>query len=101
MPVGLFTAVTVYRRLPIGHLLSAVVIVKGTSIALGIAAMLMVEWLTTNEPQLLPIVIFALTALAGVTIAARIYSGIEAEPSAAVGRVVRFERRCRHDSGGR
>jgi hypothetical protein len=84
VPVGLFTAVTVYRRLPIGYLLSAVVIIKGASIALGIAAMLVVEWLTTNEPQLPPIVIFALTALAGFAIAARIYRGIEGEPSEAV-----------------
>jgi hypothetical protein len=84
VPVGLFTAVTVYRRLPVGHLLSAVVIVKGASIALGIAAMLVVEWLTTNEPQLPPIVVFALTALAGVAIAARLYRGIDAEPSEAV-----------------
>jgi hypothetical protein len=38
--------------------------------------MLVVEWLTTNEPQLPPIVIFALTALAGFAIAARIYRGI-------------------------
>ena len=49
VPIGLFTAITVHRRLPIGHLLSAVVIVKGASIALGIAAMLVVEWLTTDE----------------------------------------------------
>jgi hypothetical protein len=84
VPVGLFTAVTVYRRQPIGYLLSAVVIIKGASIALGIAAMLVVEWLTTNEPQLPPIVIFALTALAGFAIGARIYRGIESEPSDAV-----------------
>ena len=65
VPVGLFTAVTVYRRLPIGHLLSAVIIVKGASVAAGIVAMLAVEWATTNEPQLLPIAIFALTASPG------------------------------------
>lgn len=84
VPVGLFTAVTVYRRLPIGYLLSAVIIVKGASVAAGIVAMLVVEWVTTSEPQLPPIVIFALTALAGVAIAARIYRGIEAEPSETV-----------------
>jgi hypothetical protein len=38
-----------------------------------------------NEPQLPPIVLFALTALAGFAIAARIYRGIEAGPSQAVG----------------
>ena len=65
VPVGLFTAVTVYRRLPIGHLLSAVIIVKGASVAAGIVAMLAVEWATTNEPQLPPIAIFALTASPG------------------------------------
>jgi hypothetical protein len=78
VPLGLFTAITVYRRLPVGHLLSAVVIVKGASIALGIVAMLAVEWLTTGEAQLAPIIIFGLTSLAGVVIALRIYSGIDA-----------------------
>ena len=83
VPLGLFTAVTVYRRRPVGHLLSAVVIVKGASIALGIVAMLVVEWLTTGEPQLPPIVLFGLTSLAGLAIAIRIYRGIEAEPGPA------------------
>ena len=84
MPLGLFTAVSVYRRLPVGYLLSAVVIVKGASIALGIVAMLVVEWFATGEPQLPPILIFGLTALAGFAIAVRIYRGIDApEPSTA------------------
>jgi hypothetical protein len=78
VPVGLFTAVTVYRRLPVGYLLSAVVIVKGASVALGIVAMLVVEAFATGEAQLPPIVIFALTALAGAAIAVRIYRGIDA-----------------------
>ena len=79
VPLGLFTAVTVYRRLPVGYLLSAVVIVKGMSIAAGIVAMLVVEAITTDVVQLVPIVIFALTALAGVAIAVRIYRGIDAD----------------------
>ena len=83
VPLGLFTAVTVYRRLPVGHLLSAVVIVKGASIALGIVAMLVVEWLTTGEPQLPPIVIFSLTSVAGLAIAIRIYRGIGAQRASA------------------
>jgi hypothetical protein len=78
VPVGLFTAVTVYRRLPVGYLLSAVVIVKGASVALGIVAMLVVEAFATGEVQLPPIVIFLLTALAGAAIAVRIYRGIDA-----------------------
>lgn len=77
VPLGLFTAVTVYRRLPIGHLLSAVVIVKGMSIATGIVAMLVVEAFATDVVQLVPIVIFALTALAGFAIAFRIYRNID------------------------
>jgi hypothetical protein len=79
VPLGLFTAVTVYRRLPVGYLLSAVVIVKGMSIAAGIVAMLVVEAFTTDVVQLVPIVIFALTALAGGAIAVRIYRGIDAD----------------------
>jgi hypothetical protein len=83
VPLGLFTAVTVYRRLPVGHLLSAVVVVAGASIALGIVAMLVVEWLTTGEPQLPPILIFSVTSVAGLAIAVRIYRGIEAQRASA------------------
>ncbi len=91
VPLGLFTAVTVYRRLPVGYLLSAVVIVKGASIALGIMAMLVVEWLATGEPQLPPILVFSLTALAGFAIAVRIYRGIEAEPTELISHAAGFE----------
>ena len=84
VPLGLFTAVTVYRRLPVGYLLSAVVIVKGASIALGIAAMLVVEWLTTGEPQLPPIIIFGLTSIAGLAIAVRMYRGIDPRSTALI-----------------
>jgi hypothetical protein len=84
VPLGLFTAVTVYRRLPVGYLLSAVVIVKGASIALGIVAMLVVEWLTTGEPQLPPIIIFGLTSIAGLAIAVRMYRAIDTRPTAAI-----------------
>jgi hypothetical protein len=84
VPLGLFTAVTVYRRLPVGYLLSAVVIVKGASIALGIVAMLVVEWLTTGEPQLPPIIIFGLTSIAGLAIAVRMYRGIDTRATAAI-----------------
>jgi hypothetical protein len=82
VPLGLFTAVTVYRRLPVGYLLSAVVIVKGASIALGIVAMLVVEWLTTGEPQLPPIIIFGLTTVAGLAIAVRMYRAIDTRSTA-------------------
>jgi hypothetical protein len=79
---GTLHAVTVYRRLPVGYVLAAVVIVKGASIALGIGAMLVVEWLATGEPQLPPIVVFGVTAMAGFAIAARIYRGIDARQPA-------------------
>lgn len=84
VPLGLFTAVTVYRRLPVGYLLSAVVIVKGASIALGIVAMLVVEWLTTGEPQLPPMIIFGLTSVAGLAIAVRMYRGIDTRSTARI-----------------
>ena len=82
VPVGLFTAVTVYRRLPIGHLLSAVIIVKGASVAAGIVAMLAVEWAHERAATAADRDLRA-DRLAGVAIAARIYRGIEAEPSEA------------------
>ena len=84
VPLGLFTAVTVYQRLPVGYLLSAVVIVKGASIALGIVAMLVVEWLTTGEPQLPPIIIFGLTSVAGLAIAVRMHRAIDTRSTAPI-----------------
>ena len=37
VPLGLFTAITVHRRLAVGFVLSAIVVVKGMAMGAGIA----------------------------------------------------------------
>jgi hypothetical protein len=76
VPLGLFTAVTVHRRLAVGYVLSAIVVVKGMAMGAGIASMLIVEWSATGVWQLPPIVIFAsISAVCGY-LAWRVYGSI-------------------------
>lgn len=63
VPLGVFTAVTVWRRLPVGFVLAPLVVVKATAMASAIAAMLIVEALATGELALPPLLVFAATAL--------------------------------------
>jgi len=81
VPLGIFTAATVYRRLPVGFLLSSIVMVKGMAMGAGIAAMLIVEAAATGEVQVVPIGIFALTSVVSAAIAWRLYASIEREPA--------------------
>lgn len=76
VPLGIFTAVTVWRRLPVGYVLAAVVVVKGAAMGAGIAAMLVVEYLVTGVLQIVPIVLFAVVSLVCVALAVRVYGSI-------------------------
>ena len=77
VPLGIFTAATVYRRLPVGFLLASVVVVKGMAMGAGIAAMLLVEAAATGVVQSVPIGIFVVTSLVSALIAWRLYASIE------------------------
>jgi hypothetical protein len=77
LPLAIFTAVSVWRRLPVGYLLGMIVLVKGASMALAISAMLVVEWQVTDELLVAPLVVFASMALASVLIGARALQGID------------------------
>jgi hypothetical protein len=84
VPLGLGTAVTVFRRLPVGYVLSAIVVVKGMAMGVGIAAMLVVESMATGVTQLAPIVSFAAIALVSAVLAIRVYGSIgDIDPTAA------------------
>lgn len=80
VPLAIFTALATWRRLPVGYLLGTVVLVKGASMALAIAAMLLVEWQVTGELLAPPLIVFALVALASLLIGARALQGID-EPA--------------------
>jgi len=77
VPLGLFTAVAVQRRQPIGFVLASVVVVKGVAMGSAIAAMLVFESLTTGTTQVVPIVGFALIALVSLVIAGRVFGSLE------------------------
>ena len=82
VPLGIFTAVAVWRRLPVGYLLGMIVLVKGASMALAIASMLIVEWLVTDDLLVPPLMVFALTSLASVIIGVRALQSIDEMPAA-------------------
>jgi hypothetical protein len=79
VPLGLFTAWTASRRLPVGYLLASVVVVKGVAMGLGIAAMLVVEAIATDLVQPVPIALFLVTALVSGLIAWRVYRSVDGE----------------------
>jgi hypothetical protein len=80
VPLGLFTAVTVWRRLPVGYVLAAVLVVKGAAMGAGIAAMLIVEAMVTDVLQIVPIALFALISLTSLALGVRVYGSIDALP---------------------
>ena len=82
VPLAVFTAIAVWKRAPVGDVLGMLVLVKGASMALAIAAMLVVEWQVTGELLAPPLVIFALMALASVLIGARALQGIDEDAPA-------------------
>jgi hypothetical protein len=76
VPLGIFTAVTVWRRLPVGYVLAAIVVVKGAAMGAGIAAMLVVEARVTGVLQLPPILLFAAISATAVVLGFRVYRSI-------------------------
>jgi hypothetical protein len=81
VPLAIFTAVATWKRSPVGYLLGMIVLVKGASMALAIAAMLIVEWQVTGELLVPPLIVFALMALGSMLIGVRALQGID-EPAA-------------------
>jgi hypothetical protein len=88
VPLGLATAWTVWRRMPIGFVLGAVIAVKAVAMGTAIVAMLIIEGLATGEPAVPPMIVFAAIAAWGVYLSWRILSGVRpidgaAEPARA------------------
>jgi hypothetical protein len=76
VPLGIFTAVAVARRLPIGYLLASLIVVKAVAMPVAIVAMLIVEAMATDELAVVPIAVFAATAAAAAAIGWRVYGSI-------------------------
>lgn len=80
VPLGIFTAVTVWRRLAVGYVLAAIVVVKGAAMGAAIAAMLIVEALVTSVVQIVPIMLFASVCAVSLALAWRVFGSIGALP---------------------
>jgi hypothetical protein len=85
VPLGIFTAVAAWCRLPAGYVLATTVVVKAATMASAIAAMLIVEWVTTGVAAFAPIALFGLTALGSAAIGWRVYGSVEREPRPGTG----------------
>jgi hypothetical protein len=66
VPLAIFTAIAVWKRLAIGVVLAIIILVKGIVMALAIVAMLLVEGQVTGELALPPILVFG--AIAGLSL---------------------------------
>jgi len=83
VPLGAFTAVAAWRRLPAGYVLATTVVVKAVAMGAAIVAMLLVEWVTTGVLAAVPIALFALTSLGSAAIGYRVYGSIREVPAGA------------------
>jgi hypothetical protein len=81
VPLGLFTAWTVHRRLAVGYLLAAIVAVKGMAMGGAIAAMLLFEGWATGSFQAPVIAGFAGIAIVAAVLAVGVLRGIAEAPA--------------------
>jgi hypothetical protein len=80
VPLGIFVAVSAWRRMAVGYVLGAIIVVKGMAMGAGIAAMLVVEAVVTGTVQAVPIALFAAISLVSAILAARVYRSIGGQP---------------------
>lgn len=78
VPLAVFTAVTVARRMAVGYVLASLIVVKAVAMPVAIVAMLVVEALATAELAIVPIAVFALTAGAAAVIGWRVFGSVAA-----------------------
>lgn len=76
VPLGVFTAVLVWKRMSAGFVLASLVVVKAVAMPAAIVAMLVVEATTTGELAIAPIALFAATAAVAAVIGWRVFSSI-------------------------
>ncbi|WP_434424703.1 hypothetical protein [Nannocystis pusilla] len=77
VPLCLWTAVTTWRRRPVGYLLSALLVVKGFAMAAAIVAMLLSAWAIEGEPELPALIVFILLAAMLSWLGLRVYTAAE------------------------
>lgn len=85
VPLGIFTAISAWRRHPAGYLLGSIVVVKAVAMALAIVAMLVAEGLATGAWAIAPMAVFGALAVTSAVIGVRLFGGIEPGPTPAPG----------------
>lgn len=83
VPMGIFTAISAWRRHPAGYLLGSVVVVKAVAMALALVAMIVAEGLATGAWAIAPMAVFGVVAAISAAIGVRLFGGLEREPGAA------------------
>lgn len=76
VPLAVFTAWSLWRRRPIGYLLSAVFVVKGVAMAWAICAMVVSAWVSEGELEVGSLVLFAGVGVAATVLAVKVFTGI-------------------------
>ncbi len=77
VPLAIFTGLAVAYKLPVGYLLSSIILVKGSTMALAIASMLIVEANITGELVLPPLVIFTVVAVVSLALGRQALGSLE------------------------
>ncbi len=80
VPLGIFTAISAWRRHPAGYLLGSVVVVKAVAMALALVAMIVAEGLATGAWAVPPMAVFGAVAVISAAIGFRLFGGIEPQP---------------------
>lgn len=85
VPLAVTTVMLTWRRRPAGHLLAAVVVVKGLAMATAICAMLVSAWYVEGELDVAGLAVFAVVTVASLVLLAAVYRAIPAAPTVPAG----------------
>lgn len=85
VPLALTTVILTWRRMPAGHLLTAVVVVKGLAMATAICAMLVSAWYVEGELDVAGLAVFAAISIASLALLAAVYRAIPPAPTVPAG----------------
>jgi hypothetical protein len=88
VPLTVLIAVAVLRRRDVARIAAAAYSITFLSMSAAIASMMISAWIVTGEPALPPLVTFGIAALAGATVAWRIFGSVRGAVHAAQARPV-------------
>jgi len=84
VPMCAFTAITAWRKRPVGYLMSSVVAIKGVTMSGAIVAMLVSAWMVEGKPDVMGFALFGGATLAVGWLAVRVYANVSEERLAGI-----------------